>query len=131
MILQIPNRLSIHLCLQCSIHTGLSFLRQLSVLDELQQLIQAPETINNAGFQSLFTRVPMCFDSRGSVYLRGELLAEDRGHGRLERDTEIQLVETEKAAGGVEDAVVVEHGEHEAAGEGVSVYESDGWHWVC
>lgn len=51
-------------------------------------------------------------------------------HGTLERRPELELVEADEPAVRVHDAVVVVHGQHEAAGEGVAVHPGDGGHGV-
>jgi len=60
-----------------------------------------------------------------------DFLPEDRGHGWLQRHAQIELIEAEETARGIEDSVVVVHCYHEAAGEGMAVDEGDCWHWVC
>ena len=40
----------------------------------------------------------------------------------------MKLGEAEKALGRIHDAIVVHHGEHEATGVGVTVYQGKGWH---
>ena len=55
---------------------------------------------------------------------------EYRAHGRVEWDAERDFVETQESALRVLDAVVVVHGEHEAACEGVPVDECDCWHGI-
>ena len=40
----------------------------------------------------------------------------------------MELGKAEKALGRIHDAVVVHHGEHEAAGVGVTIYQRKGWH---
>lgn len=56
--------------------------------------------------------------------------AENRTHGRLERRAKLELVEARETPVGVHDAVVMVHGEHEAAGEGVAVDPGDSRHGV-
>ena len=55
-------------------------------------------------------------------------MSEDGGHGGLEGGAEEDFVEAEVALGGRGEAVVVRHGEHQAAGKGVSVEKGDGGH---
>lgn len=57
-------------------------------------------------------------------------MAENSGHGGLERCAEEHFVEAEEALGVGGEAVVVGLGEHEAAGEGVAVEEGDGGHGI-
>lgn len=59
-----------------------------------------------------------------------QLEPEDAAHGGLEGGAEVELVEAHEALGGVHDAVVVVHGHHQAAGEGVAVDEGDRGHGV-
>lgn len=59
----------------------------------------------------------------------GEFGAEEGCHGGLEGGAEEDFVEAEEAFWGGGEAVVVGHGEHEAAGVGVAVEEGEGWHW--
>ena len=58
-------------------------------------------------------------------------MSEDAGHGCFEGSTEFKFVETEEAAVGIHEAVVVHHGCHDAGGEGVAVDEGDGRHGVA
>lgn len=61
----------------------------------------------------------------------GHLDAKDGRHGRLERGTKLELVEADKAARGVHDAVVVVHGEHQPARKGVAIDPRDGGHGIA
>ena len=58
-------------------------------------------------------------------------MAEDGGHGGGERGAKFELVGAEEAPVRVHESVVVHHGGHEAAGEGVAVDERDDGHGVA
>ncbi|KAH6608232.1 hypothetical protein Trco_004545 [Trichoderma cornu-damae] len=58
----------------------------------------------------------------------GQLYAEERCHGRLQGYAEEDFVEAHEALLRGRQAVVVGHGQHQAAGEGVTVDEGDGGH---
>lgn len=53
-----------------------------------------------------------------------------RTHRTLQRGAELELIEAHEAAFWVHDAVVVVHGQHEAACEGVAVHPGDGGHGI-
>lgn len=55
-------------------------------------------------------------------------MPEERGHGGLEGRAEDELVQAHVAPGAGGQAVVVAHGQHQAAGEGMAVHPGDGGH---
>lgn len=116
------DALAVHFHLEQTIDTGGRLGGELSGLDEGQDLGPPARGVDDppgGGFHAaeavgLEDQVPV-----GSWV--GDFRPKNGRHGGLEGRAELELVEAREAARGVHDAVVVVHGEHEAAGEGMAV----------
>lgn len=122
MIVQQIQALAIHFHLEQAIDARLALAHQLALLNQPQHLGPRAGGIDEAAGEGLGPGDAAGLEDEVAVRVwGGELAAEDGRHGGLEGGAKVELVEAEEALVGVHDAVVVVHGEHEAAREGVAV----------
>lgn len=127
MILQQVQRLPIHFHLQQAIHARLTFDRKFPLLDEAEDLVPPTGQVDDPPLGGLESAEPAGLEDEVAVRVRiRDLEAEDGGHGGFQGGTELELVEAAETLVRVHDPVVVVHGEHEAAGEGVAVHPAGG-----
>lgn len=130
---ELLNQVLVQLALDGAVHARLGLFRQLSVRDKLPGVGgRRGEGVGDAQVDDL--RARQLAGLEGEVAQHGgggELVPEEAGHGRGQRQAVGELGEAEEAARGGGEAVVVRHGEHEAGGVAVTVHEGDGGHGVC
>lgn len=122
-----------HLGLEPSVDTGAALFHKAPLSNEASQTVRIGSIIHSVsqpGGHGISSRVTPGLQNQVAVGGRGQLVAEESGHGRLEGRAEQQLVYAEEAPRGGRKAVVVGKGEHEAAGKGVAVDQGHGGHGV-
>lgn len=131
LLAQLLEQVLVQLRLDDAVDAGLRLLRQLALGDEAQAVVErGGRGVGEPVLDGLLAREAAALEGHGAVGLRRQAVPEYGGHGGLERRPEENLVQAEEALGVWGQAVVVRLGEHQPAGEGVSVEEGDRGHRV-
>lgn len=150
MTFQVLQRLPPHLALEISINALIRLTHEFELLHQRQCFLQTAHTVYDALLER-FGSLPSTsalFSShscrKGKSYLvsprlkhqcpirlRTTFLSENRAHGRFERDTQLDLVETEVSARGIHDAVIMMHGQHKGTREAMAIDQSNRRHRIA
>jgi hypothetical protein len=86
--------------------------------------------INQTNLHGFLTSESTCFQGDATVVKQRDLLSEQGREWPHKRRIETELVDAYPAFRTGTEAVVVGHGEHDAAGKGMAVYKSERRHGV-
>lgn len=131
LLAQLGQQVLVQLRLDDAVDAGGGLLDELAVGDEGEGVVERRGGgVGEAVLDGLGAGEAAALEGQGAEGLGRQAVAEDGGHGRLERRAEEHLVEAQEALGRGGQAVVVRLGEHQAAGKGVAVEEGDGGHGI-